>query len=46
MNTFKRRKLEYLGHIMRNYTKYKLLKSILKGKVLGERGHEEEGYYG
>jgi hypothetical protein len=22
------------------------LKSILKGKVLGERGHEEEGYYG
>ena len=34
----KRRKLEYLGHIMRNETKYKLLKCILQGKVLGRRG--------
>jgi hypothetical protein len=25
-------------HIIRNNTKYKLLKSILQGKVLGERG--------
>uniref|UniRef100_A0A8D8SWG1 Uncharacterized protein n=1 Tax=Cacopsylla melanoneura TaxID=428564 RepID=A0A8D8SWG1_9HEMI len=38
MNTAKKRKLEYLGHIMRNETKYKLVKSILQGKVFGERG--------
>uniref|UniRef100_A0A8D8YAJ6 Uncharacterized protein n=1 Tax=Cacopsylla melanoneura TaxID=428564 RepID=A0A8D8YAJ6_9HEMI len=35
--TVKRRKLEYLGHIMRNETKYKLLKCILQGKVQGKR---------
>lgn len=37
MLTVKRRKLEYLGHIMRNETKYKLLKCILQGKVQGKR---------
>lgn len=37
MHTVKRRKLEYLGHIMRNETKYKLLKCILQGKVQGKR---------
>jgi hypothetical protein len=38
MNTVKKRKLEYLGDIMKNETKYKLLKSILQGKVVGVRG--------
>jgi hypothetical protein len=38
MYTIKRRKLEYLGHIMRNSTKYRLLKVILQGKVFGKRG--------
>lgn len=38
MNTIKRRKLEYLGHIMRNEGKYHLLISILQGKVFGKRG--------
>jgi hypothetical protein len=37
-NTDKGSKLEYLGHIMKNGTKYKLLKSILQGKVLAGRG--------
>jgi hypothetical protein len=32
MNMVKRRKLEYLRHILRNDTKYKLLKFILQGK--------------
>jgi hypothetical protein len=47
MNTVKKRKLEYLGHIIRNGTKWKLCKSIFLGKELG-RGEdpEEEGYYG
>jgi hypothetical protein len=46
-NTLKRWKLNYPGLIMRNDTKYKLLKSILRGKVLGERKREaEEGYHG
>uniref|UniRef100_A0A8D9AE48 Uncharacterized protein n=1 Tax=Cacopsylla melanoneura TaxID=428564 RepID=A0A8D9AE48_9HEMI len=38
MNTVKKRKLEYLGHIMRNEEKYCLLKTILQGKVYGKRG--------
>uniref|UniRef100_A0A8D8VL77 Craniofacial development protein 2 n=2 Tax=Cacopsylla melanoneura TaxID=428564 RepID=A0A8D8VL77_9HEMI len=38
MLTVKSRKLEYLGHIIRNETKYELLKSILQGKVFGKRG--------
>lgn len=38
MNTIKKRKLEYLGHIMRNDNKYGLLKSVLQGKVYGKRG--------
>jgi hypothetical protein len=31
-------KLGYLGHVMRNDIKYKICKSILQGKVLGETG--------
>lgn len=38
IHTVKCRKLEYLGHIMRNETKYKLLKCILQGKAHGRRG--------
>uniref|UniRef100_A0A8D8SXR8 Craniofacial development protein 2 n=1 Tax=Cacopsylla melanoneura TaxID=428564 RepID=A0A8D8SXR8_9HEMI len=38
MHTIKRRKLEYLGHILRNENKYHLLKCILQGKVYGKRG--------
>jgi hypothetical protein len=39
MNTVKRRKLEHLGHKMRNYTTYNFLKTILQGKGLGEKRH-------
>jgi hypothetical protein len=48
MNMAKRRKLEYLGHIMRNYIKYKLLKSILQGEVIGdtERTRKKEDITG
>lgn len=35
--TVKARKLEYLGHIMRNESRYQLLQNILQGKVLGRR---------
>lgn len=38
MNSVKRRKLEYLGHIMRNEKRYGLLQLILQGKVYGKRG--------
>ncbi|RZF39011.1 hypothetical protein LSTR_LSTR014707 [Laodelphax striatellus] len=34
----KSRKLEYLGHIMRNTERYQLLQVILQGKILGRRG--------
>lgn len=37
MYEIKKRKLEYLGHIMRN-TKYRVLQNILQGKVEGKRG--------
>jgi hypothetical protein len=40
-NTVRRSKLEYLGHIMKNGTKYNLLKYIFPGKVLLEE--EEHG---
>ena len=36
--TVKSRKLQYLGHIMRNECRYKLLQNILQGKVCGKRG--------
>lgn len=36
VNTIQRRKLEYLGHIMRN-DKYRLLQIILQGKINGRR---------
>lgn len=38
MSTVKNRKLEYLGHIMRNNEKYGLLQLILQVKLLGKRG--------
>lgn len=38
MRTIKRRKSIFLGHIMRNEAKYKLLKSNIQGKVLGKKG--------
>lgn len=38
MNTVKKRKLEYFGHIMRNEKKYDLLITILQGKVYGKQG--------
>lgn len=36
LNTIKRRKLEYFGHIMRN-PKYELLQVITQGKIQGRR---------
>ena len=36
IKTIKKRKLEYLGHIMRG-EKYRLLRLILEGKVKGKR---------
>jgi Reverse transcriptase (RNA-dependent DNA polymerase) len=36
--TIKRRKLEYLGHVMRNQDRYSLLQSIMQGKIKGKRG--------
>ena len=38
MHTIKQRKLEYLGHIMRNPVKYRMLQLFLQGKVEGKRG--------
>lgn len=38
LNTVKTRKLQYLGHIMRNESRYVLLQKILQGKVYGARG--------
>uniref|UniRef100_A0A8D8Q737 Uncharacterized protein n=2 Tax=Cacopsylla melanoneura TaxID=428564 RepID=A0A8D8Q737_9HEMI len=32
------RKLQYLGHIMRNENRYQLLQKIIQGKVYGKRG--------
>lgn len=37
MNTI-RRKPEYLVYIMRNQSKYRLLKSVLQGKIYNKRG--------
>jgi len=36
LNTIKKRKLEYLGHIMRG-SKYSLLRLIVQGKIIGKR---------
>ena len=36
--TVKRRKLQYLGHIMRHEERYQLPICILQGKILGARG--------
>ena len=36
LNTIKKRKIEYLGHIMRN-EKYDLLQLIIQGKIDGRR---------
>lgn len=38
MNMIKKRRSEYLGHIVKNKAKYKLLKSMLQGKVPEKRG--------
>lgn len=38
IRTVKKRKLEYLGHIMRNNDRYRLLQLVLQGKVFGRRG--------
>ncbi|KAI5717477.1 hypothetical protein M8J77_006922 [Diaphorina citri] len=38
MNMIKIRKLQYLGNIMRNETKYSLLQLIIQGKIDGRRG--------
>ncbi|KAI5707563.1 hypothetical protein M8J77_011831 [Diaphorina citri] len=38
MNIIKVRKLQYLGHIMRNDNKYTLLQLIIQGKIEGKRG--------
>jgi Reverse transcriptase (RNA-dependent DNA polymerase) len=38
LKTVKIRKLEYLGHIMRNAKRYELPQLVLQGKVLGKRG--------
>uniref|UniRef100_A0A8D8WL62 Uncharacterized protein n=1 Tax=Cacopsylla melanoneura TaxID=428564 RepID=A0A8D8WL62_9HEMI len=37
VNIVKCRKLQYLGHIMRNQGRYKLLQCILQGKIEGKR---------
>lgn len=38
VNTIKIRKLQYLGHIMRNENRYTILQAILQGKMYGKRG--------
>uniref|UniRef100_A0A8D8Q4X5 Craniofacial development protein 2 n=1 Tax=Cacopsylla melanoneura TaxID=428564 RepID=A0A8D8Q4X5_9HEMI len=38
MSIVKIRKLQYLGHLMRNNSKYALLQVIMQGKVEGKRG--------
>lgn len=38
MPTIKERKLRYLGHVMRNPVKYRLLQLFLQGRVEGRRG--------
>lgn len=38
MKTIKCRKLQYLGHIMRNRDRYNLLQEILQGKINSKRG--------
>lgn len=38
LTTIKTRKLQYLGHIMRNESRFQLLQVIIQGKVQGKRG--------
>ena len=38
VNIVKGRKLQYLGHIMRNRGRYELLQCILQGKIEGKKG--------
>jgi len=38
INTIIIRKLQYLGHIMRNKSRYSILQAILQGKIYGKRG--------
>lgn len=37
LTTVKARKIQYLGHIMRNESRYHLLQTILQGKIPGKR---------
>ncbi|CAG9839739.1 unnamed protein product [Diabrotica balteata] len=37
LNLVKQRKLEYLGHVMRNEEKYRILQFVMQGKVFGRR---------
>lgn len=46
VNTVKCRKLQYLGHIMRNKERYILLQKYYKGKLLVKEGRVEEGFRG
>lgn len=46
LNTVKCRKLQYLRHIMRNETRYRLLQCILQEKVYGRRGPVGDEYRG
>lgn len=38
LNTVKSSKIQYLGHIMRNESRFHLLQAILQGKVFGRKG--------
>jgi hypothetical protein len=38
VNTIKIRKLQYLGHITRNESRYTIVQAILQGKMYGKRG--------
>uniref|UniRef100_A0A8D8SHV0 Craniofacial development protein 2 n=1 Tax=Cacopsylla melanoneura TaxID=428564 RepID=A0A8D8SHV0_9HEMI len=42
VNIIKTRKLQYLGHIMRNEHRYELLQSILQGKILAKEDQDAE----
>ncbi|CAG9839538.1 unnamed protein product [Diabrotica balteata] len=46
VNIVNGRKLQYLGHIMRNQGRYELLQCILQGKIEGKRAQDEEEYPG
>jgi len=45
LDTIKRRKTAYLGHVIRN-ERYQFLKLIIEGKIEGKRGIERKKYHG